>query len=143
MRDADINAPMAVKGMAVVTLSVTTLDRDLARKLEPRAPTPSKRITTISSLAALGIPTGELAAPMISALNDMELAKILETASKASASSAGYIMLRLPLEIPDLFKKWLESHYPNRTDLLSLARQTRGGAMYDLQWGQKAIEGGP
>ena len=79
LRDADIIAPMAAKGMAVVTLSVTTLDRDLARKLEPRAPTPSKRITAISSLAALGIPTSVLAAPMIPALNDMELEKILET----------------------------------------------------------------
>ena len=135
---------MAAKGMAVVTLWVTTLDQDLARKLELRAPTPSKRITTISSLAALGIPTGVLAAPMISALNDMELEKILETASKAGASSAGCIMLRLPLKISDLSKEWLESHYLNPADhLLSLVRQTRGGAMYDPRWGQRAVGFGP
>ena len=144
LRDADIIAPMAAKGMAVVTLSVTTLDRDLARKLEPRAPTPSKRITAISSLAALGIPTGVLAAPMIPALNDMELEKILETASRAGASGAGYVMLRLPLEISDLFKEWLEIHYPDRANhVLSLVRQTRRGAMYDSRWGQRAVGSGP
>ena len=144
LRDADIIAPMAARGMAVVTLSVTTLDRDLARKLEPRAPTPSKRITAISSLAALGIPTGVLAAPMIPALNDMELEKILETASRAGASGAGYVMLRLPLEISDLFKEWLENHYPDRANhVLSLVRQTRRGAMYDSRWGQRAVGSGP
>ena len=144
LRDADIIAPMAAKGMAVVTLSVTTLDRELARKLEPRAPTPSKRITAISSLAALGIPTGVLAAPMIPALNDMELEKILETASRAGASGAGYVMLRLPLEISDLFKEWLENHYPDRANhVLSLVRQTRRGAMYDSRWGQRAVGSGP
>ena len=144
LRDADIIAPMAAKGMAVVTLSVTTLDRELARKLEPRAPTPSKRITAISSLAALGIPTSVLAAPMIPALNDMELEKILETASRAGASGAGYVMLRLPLEISDLFKEWLENHYPDRANhVLSLVRQTRRGAMYDSRWGQRAVGSGP
>ena len=133
LRDADIIAPMAEKGMAVVTLSVTTLDRDLARKLEPRAPTPPKRLAAIGTLAAHGIPTSVLTAPMIPALNDMELERILEAAAKAGASGAGYVLLRLPLEIADLFKEWLETHYPDKADhVLSLVRQTRDGAMYDL-----------
>ena len=81
---------------------------------------------------------------MIPALNDMELEKILETASKAGASGAGYVMLRLPLEISDLFKEWLENHYPDRANhVLSLVRQTRGGAMYDSRWGQRAVGSGP
>ena len=125
--------------MAVVTLSVTTLDRDLARKLEPRAPTPPKRLAAIGTLAALGIPTGVLAAPMIPALNDMELERILEAAAKAGASGAGYVLLRLPLEIADLFKEWLETHYPDKADHVpSLVRQTRDGAIYDSRWGQRA-----
>lgn len=144
LRDADIIAPMAEKGMAVVTLSVTTLDRDLARKLEPRAPTPPKRLAAIGTLAALGIPTGVLTAPMIPALNDMELERILEAAAKAGASGAGYVLLRLPLEIADLFKEWLETHYPDKADhVLSLVRQTRDGAMYDSRWGQRAVGFGP
>ena len=144
LRDADIIAPMAEKGMAVVTLSVTTLDRDLARKLEPRAPTPPKRLAAIGTLAALGIPTGVLTAPMIPALNDMELERILEAAAKAGASGAGYVLLRLPLEIADLFKEWLETHYPDKADhVLSLVKQTRDGAMYDSRWGQRAVGSGP
>ena len=144
LRDADIIAPMAEKGMAVVTLSVTTLDRDLARKLEPRAPTPPKRLAAIGTLAALGIPTGVLTAPMIPALNDMELERILEAAAKAGASGAGYVLLRLPLEIADLFKEWLETHYPDKADhVLSLVEQTRDGAMYDSRWGQRAVGSGP
>ena len=144
LRDADIIAPMAEKGMAVVTLSVTTLDRDLARKLEPRAPTPPKRLAAIGTLAALRIPTGVLTAPMIPALNDMELERILEAAAKAGASGAGYVLLRLPLEIADLFKEWLETHYPDKADhVLSLVRQTRDGAMYDSRWGQRAVGSGP
>lgn len=144
LRDADIIAPMAERGMAAVTLSVTTLDRELARKLEPRAPTPPKRLAAISSLAALGIPVGILAAPMIPALNDMELENILETGAKAGASGAGYVLLRLPLEISDLFGEWLATHYPDRAEhVLSLVRQTRGGAMYDSRWGQRAVGSGP
>lgn len=144
LRDADIIAPMAEKGMAVVTLSVTTLDRDLARKLEPRAPTPPKRLAAIGSLAALGIPTGVLAAPMIPALNDMELERILEAAAKAGASGAGYVLLRLPLEISDLFREWLESHFPDKAaHVMSMVKQTRGGAMYDSRWGQRAVGSGP
>ena len=106
--------------MAVVTLSVTTLDRDLARKLEPRAPTPPKRLAAIGTLAALRIPTGVLTAPMIPALNDMELERILEAAAKAGASGAGYVLLRLPLEIADLFKEWLETHYPDKAITFSV-----------------------
>jgi DNA repair photolyase len=144
LRDADIIAPMAAKGMAVVTLSVTTLDRDLARKLEPRAPTPPKRLAAIGSLAALGVPVGVLAAPMIPALNDEELESILAAAAKAGATVAGYVLLRLPLEIADLFREWLEAHFPNKADhVLSLVRQSRGGAMYDSRWGQRAVGSGP
>ena len=144
LRDADIIGPMAAKGMAVVTLSVTTLDRNLARKLEPRAPTPSKRLAAIGSLSALGIPTGVLAAPMIPSLNDMELEKILESAARAGATGAGYVMLRLPLEIADLFREWLETHFPDKAaHVLNLVKQTRGGVMYDSRWGQRAVGSGP
>ena len=144
LRDADIIGPMAAKGMAVVTLSVTTLDRDLARKLEPRAPTPAKRLAAIGTLSALGIPTGVLAAPMIPALNDMELEKILESAARAGATGAGYVMLRLPLEITDLFREWLETHFPDKAaHVLNLVKQTRGGAMYNSGWGQRAVGSGP
>jgi len=137
-RDIDILAPMAAQNLAMVTVSVTTLDRSLARRMEPRAATPGKRLAAIRALAAAGIPVSVLAAPMIPALNDAELESILAAATEAGASSAGYTLLRLPLEIRDLFVEWLKANYPDRAShVMSLVRDTRGGADYDSSWGQR------
>lgn len=144
LRDSDIIGPMAAKGLAVVTVSVTTLNRDLARKLEPRAPIPRKRLAAINSLGALGIPVGVLVAPLIPALNDMELENILTAATEAGASSAGYVLLRLPGEIASLFREWLEAHFPDKaTRVLNLIKETRGGTIYDSRWGQRMSGSGP
>ncbi len=138
VRDLDLLAPMAEAGLVRVLLSVTTLDRDLARRLEPRAPTPARRLAAVRELAAAGVPTGVLAAPMIPALNDAELEAILEAAAAAGAATAGYVLLRLPLEIKTLFEEWLEAHYPDRkARVLKLVRETRGGQLYDPAWGTR------
>jgi DNA repair photolyase len=135
-RDIDILAPMAARQLAMVTLSITTLDRSLARRMEPRAATPAKRLDAIRTLSAVGIPVSVLAAPMIPALNDAELEAILAAAAKAGACSAGYTLLRLPLEIRDLFVEWLAANNPERAShVMSLVRATRGGADYDSRWG--------
>ncbi len=137
-RDLDIIAPMAADGLAAVTISVTTLDRTLARRMEPRAATPLKRLAAIRMLADAGVPAGVLAAPMIPALNDAELEMILAAAKEAGAAYADYTLLRLPLEIRDLFVEWLEAHYPDRAGhVMALVRDTRGGADYDSAWGQR------
>jgi len=137
-RDIDILAPMAEKRLAHVFVSVTTLDRELARKLEPRAATPPRRLQTIRALAAAGIPVGVMAAPMIPALNDHELEHILEAATQAGASAGSYIVLRLPLEIKDLFVEWLEAHAPGRAKhVLDLVRDMRGGELYESTFGRR------
>ncbi len=138
LRDLDILAPMAARGLARVMVSVTTLDRDLARRLEPRAPTPALRLEAIRRLAEAGVPTGVLAAPMIPALNDSELEAILEAAADAGAEAAGYVLLRLPLEIKQLFEEWLDAHFPDRkAKVLKLVRETRGGRLYDATFGRR------
>ena len=138
LRDLDILAPMAKKGLAQVFLSVTTLDRDLSRHLEPRAATPPRRLEAIARLTAAGVPSGVMAAPMIPALNDHELEAILSACAERGATSAGYILLRLPLEIKDLFTEWLQTHAPDRADrVLSLVRQTRDGALYTAEFGKR------
>lgn len=138
VRDLDIIAPLAAQGLAMVSVSVTTLDRKLARQLEPRAPTPPKRIEAIRLLSSAGVPTCVLAAPMIPALNDMELEAILTEAKDAGASYADYTLLRLPLEIRDLFVEWLETHYPDRArHVMMLVRDTRNGADYNSAWKQR------
>jgi DNA repair photolyase len=143
VRDLDIIAPMARDGLAMVSVSVTTLDRVLARQLEPRAPTPPKRLEAIGKLSAAGVPTCVLAAPMIPALNDNELESILAAGREAGARYADYTLLRLPLEIRDLFVEWLEAHYPDRTrHVMGLVRDTRGGADYDSGWGQRRTGSG-
>ena len=138
LRDLDILAPMAAARLARVHVSVTTLDPTLARKLEPRAPRPRLRVEAIARLAEAGVPAGVLAAPMIPALNDDELEAILETCAGAGARTAGYILLRLPLEVKALFIEWLEAHFPERKKrVLGLLRQTRGGKLYDPRWGKR------
>jgi DNA repair photolyase len=144
LRDLDILARMAQRGLVDATISVTTLDPDLARKLEPRAPTPPRRLAAIEALAAAGISTGVLAAPMIPALNDQELEAILAAAAQRGAARAGYVLLRLPLEIKDLFREWLEAHVPDRAEhVLSLVRETREGKLYQSQFGTRMRGTGP
>jgi DNA repair photolyase len=143
-RDIDILAEMAASHLAVVTVSVTTLDRALARVMEPRAATPQRRLETIAALAKAGIPTGVLSAPMIPALNDSEMEDILAAAKDAGAVTAGYTMLRLPLELKALFKEWLETHVPGKAShVLSLVAQSHGGKLYDSAWGKRMIGYGP
>lgn len=138
LRDLDILGPMAERGLAQVCVSVTTLDRKLANRLEPRAASPAKRIETIRALSEAGVHTGVMAAPMIPGLNDQELETILQTARQAGAHMASYILLRLPLEIKDLFVEWLETHAPDKAQhVMSLVHQTRGGRAYTSEFGQR------
>ncbi|MGE0421147.1 MAG: PA0069 family radical SAM protein [Reyranellaceae bacterium] len=137
-RDIDILAPMARKNLVQVFLSVTTLDRHLANIMEPRASTPTKRLTAMRTLNEAGVPCGVMAAPMIPAINDHEMEAILEAAHQAGAQRAGYTVLRLPLEIAQLFEEWLREHFPDRAErVLSLVKQMRGGKIYDSDWGQR------
>ncbi|HWI26906.1 MAG TPA: PA0069 family radical SAM protein, partial [Stellaceae bacterium] len=139
-RDIDILAPMAAKGLATVAISVTTLDRELARRLEPRAATPQRRLDTIRALSSAGIPVSVLASPMIPALNDHELEHILEAAHEAGARGAGYILLRLPLELTALFEEWLETHAPGKAKhVMSLIRQSRDGKTYRAEFGTRMV----
>ena len=143
-RDIDILAPMAERGLAKVAISVTTLDPRLARNMEPRAATSTKRLQTIRLLAEAGIPVTVLAAPIIPALNDHEIEGILRAAYAAGAREAGYVLLRLPHELKGLVRDWLAEHYPDRMKhILSLVEETRGGKLYDAEWSQRQTGIGP
>jgi DNA repair photolyase len=143
-RDIDILAPMAAEGLAKVALSVTTLDRKLARIMEPRAATPERRLDALRALSAAGIPTTVMTAPIIPALNDDEMESILAAAAGAGATQAGYTLLRLPLEIKDLFREWLEAQVPDRAKhVMSLVRSMRGGKDYDSKWATRMTGTGP
>ena len=138
VRDLDILGPMAAAGLAKVCVSVTTLERGLARVMEPRAPAPVKRLAAIRKLAGAGVPSGVMAAPMIPALNDSELEAILEAGAEAGAKLAGYVLLRLPLELKELFEEWLEAHFPERKErVLNQLRAARGGRLYESRWGER------
>ncbi|THF50923.1 PA0069 family radical SAM protein [Allorhizobium terrae] len=144
LRDIDILAPMAEKGLAKVSLSVTTLDRKLARTMEPRAATPTKRLEAIRGLREAGIPTSVLVSPLIPALNDHELERILDAAQAAGATEASYILLRLPLEVSPLFRDWLLQHYPDRyRHVMSLVRSMRDGKDYDADFSRRMKGTGP
>ncbi|HWD50431.1 MAG TPA: PA0069 family radical SAM protein [Rhizomicrobium sp.] len=144
LRDIDILAPMAEAGLAKVALSITTLNRQLARTMEPRASTPPKRLDAIRQLTEVGIPTAVMFAPVIPALNDEEMEHVLEAAKAAGARSAGYVLLRLPLEIKDLFREWLEANVPDRAKhVMSLVRSMRGGKDYDANWNTRMRGTGP
>ena len=137
-RDIDLLHDMAGQGLVSVAVSVTTLDRDLKRAMEPRTPDGAARLQTVARLSDAGIPTSVLVAPVIPALNDCELETILAAAADAGAVSAGWILLRLPMEIKDLFEEWLLEHYPDRAEhVMSLIRQSRGGAAYDTRFGHR------
>ncbi|HQU15856.1 MAG: radical SAM protein [Chromatiales bacterium 21-64-14] len=135
-RDLDLLADLARDGLAEVMVSVTTLDRNLARRLEPRAAAPQRRVETLRRLNAAGIPAGVLVAPVIPMLTDAELEAVLEACAAAGARRAGYVLLRLPLEVKALFEEWLEQHEPLKAQrVMSRVRDTRGGRTYDPRFG--------
>ncbi len=137
-RDIDVLAPMAAQGLVKVALSVTTLDGRLARRMEPRAPRPKRRLEAMRALSRAGIPTGVMVAPLIPALNDPEIEAILEAAAEAGAREAGYILLRLPHEIKHLFREWLDQHAPHRAArIMRLVREMRGGRDYDATFHER------
>lgn len=137
-RDLDLLAEMAAQNLASVCLSVTTLDRHLARKLEPRATAPQRRLETLSRLRDAGIPAGVMVAPLIPILTDYELEAIVTAAHAAGAQSAEYILLRLPLEVADLFEEWLQQHYPLKAEhVMNRIKDTRGGKTYDASFHQR------
>ncbi len=137
-RDLDILADMAKQDLATVMVSVTTLDDTLKRSLEPRAPSSWVRLRTVHALAMQGVPVGVLTAPIIPMVNDAEMEKILEHAAEAGAACAGYVLLRLPYELKDLFREWLAAHMPLKAEhVMSLIRQSRGGKEYDSQFGTR------
>lgn len=144
LRDLDILQSMAERGLVKVAISVTTLDRNLARTMEPRASTPDKRLEAVETLSNAGVATSVMVAPVVPGLTDAEIERILERASVAGAREAGYVLLRLPLEIGELFVEWLRANCPDRADrVLSLMRQTRGGKLYDAQWHGRMEGDGP
>ncbi|RWK10106.1 PA0069 family radical SAM protein [Mesorhizobium sp.] len=143
-RDIDILSRMAERGLAKVALSVTTLDRMLARTMEPRASTPTKRLEAIRQLSDAGVPASVMVAPIVPGLNDAELERILDSARAAGAREAGYVILRLPLEVAPIFKDWLLRHYPDRyRHVMSLIRSMRDGKDYDSEWGKRMKGAGP
>lgn len=143
-RDIDILSRMAERGLAKVALSVTTLDRMLARTMEPRASTPTKRLEAIRQLSDAGIPASVMVAPIIPGLTDPEMERILDSARAAGAREAGYVVLRLPLEVAPIFKDWLLRHYPDRyRHVMSLIRSMRDGKDYDSEWGKRMKGAGP
>ncbi len=144
VRDADILSRMAARGLAKVAISVTTLDRSVARKMEPRAATPPRRLEAIRQLAEAGIPVSVLTAPIIPALNDSEIEAILEAARDAGASEAGYVLLRLPLELKELFREWLSTEFPDRAArVIAILRSMHGGKDYVSQFGLRQRGNGP
>jgi DNA repair photolyase len=144
LRDLDILARMARRNLVKVALSVTTLDAKLARVMEPRAATPPRRLDALRQLCAAGVPVSVMVAPVIPALNDTEIERILDAAAAIGVKEAGYVLLRLPLEVRDLFREWLMANFPDRyRHVFKLIRETRGGKDYDSTWGRRMTGGGP
>jgi DNA repair photolyase len=144
LRDIDILARLAKRDLVKVAISVTTLDRHIARKMEPRAATPGKRLDAIAGLAAAGVPVAVMVAPIIPALNDSEIESILATARRAGAAEAGYVLLRLPLELKALFREWLATEFPERAQrVINLLRSMHGGKDYTPEWRTRQRGKGP
>src|SRR5208337_4273260 len=144
LRDLDILSDMARDGLVKVFVSVTTLDRALARKMEPGAPTPEKRLEAIGKLNEASVPAGVMVAPVIPAINDSEIETILARAHAAGAREGGYVVLRLPLELRDIFREWLQVHYPDRLKrAVSLMQSMREGKDYEAKWGRRMAGSGP
>lgn len=138
VRDIELLSEMARDNLTAVTVSVTTLDADIKRTLEPRAAAPQARLKVIRALADAGIPVGVMVAPVVPAITDHEMERILKAAVAAGARSAGYVLLRLPYEVKHLFKEWLAQHYPQRAQhVMSLVRDARGGRENDAQFGTR------
>lgn len=137
-RDIDVLQELAAHDAAVVMLSITTLDPEVARRMEPRASHPRDRLKAIERLAAAGIPVGVMVAPVVPAITDHEMPKILEAAAAAGARTAGYVVMRLPGAVAGLFERWLEEHFPDRKDkVLNRVRDLRGGQLYDPRFGSR------
>ena len=137
-RDVDILAEMAQDNLATVFVTLTTLDNELKRSLEPRAASPAARLKAMETLAKAGVPVGVMTAPIIPMINDAEMERILERAAAAGASGAGYVLLRLPWQLKDLFREWLATHYPLKAaHVMSLINQSRGGKDYDSGFGTR------
>jgi DNA repair photolyase len=144
MRDIDILARMAERKLVKVAVSVTTLDPKLARTMEPRASTPSRRLEALRQLSLAGIPTSVMVAPVIPAINDADIERILDACAAAGVQGAGYVMLRLPLEVRDLFREWMIANFPDRyRHVFALIREMRGGKDYDSTWGTRMKGSGP
>ncbi len=144
MRDIDILSRMAKRNLVKVAISVTSLDPRLARTMEPRASTPIRRLEALRMLSEAGIPTTVMVAPVIPALNDCEIERILDAAAHAGVREANYVLLRLPLEVRDLFREWLMANYPDRyRHVFTLIRDMRNGRDYDSQWGTRMKGAGP
>jgi DNA repair photolyase len=144
LRDLDILTRMAQRNLVKVALSVTTLDPKLARLMEPRAATPPRRLDALRQLAAAGVPTAVMVAPVIPAINDSEIERILDTAAALGVKGAGYVLLRLPLEVRDIFREWLMAHFPDRyRHVFKLVRDMRGGKDYDATFGTRMTGSGP
>jgi DNA repair photolyase len=144
LRDLDILQPMAAKGLVKVAISLTTLDSDLARRMEPRASTPMKRLSALEILSKAGIPSVVMLGPIIPGLNDAEIENILKAARNAGVKEAGYTMLRLPLEVKEIFKDWLEKEYPDRAaKVMALVKSVRGGKENDPNFGTRMAGQGP
>jgi len=144
LRDLDLLTSMAADGLVKVFVSVTTVDRGLARRMEPRAPTPERRLEAIEKLAAAGVPVGVMAAPIIPAVNDGEIETILTRAYAAGAREAGYVALRLPLELRESFREWLAVNFPDKLKrAITLTQSMHGGKDYESQWGRRMAGSGP
>jgi DNA repair photolyase len=144
LRDLDILTRMARRNLTKVALSVTTLDPKLARVMEPRAATPVRRLETLRQLSQAGVPTSVMVAPVIPAINDAEIERILDAAAALGVQEAGYVLLRLPLEVRDLFREWLMANFPDRyRHVFKLVRDMRGGKDYDSKWGERQTGTGP
>jgi len=144
MRDIDILARLAERGLARAAVSITTLDRRIARVMEPRAATPQRRLEAVRVLTQAGVPTTVMMAPIVPAITDNEIEAVLQACAEAGASAAGYVVLRLPLEIKDLFCEWLAEHFPDRAArVMSLVRSMRNGRDYDPEWGKRQKGEGP
>ena len=144
LRDIDILSRMAKRNLVKVALSVTTLDRRLARAMEPRAATPQRRLDALRLLSEAGVPTTVMVAPVIPALNEPEIERILDAAAAAGVREAGYVLLRLPLEVKEVFEEFLKRDYPDRAKhVLSIIKTMRGGKEYDSTWGKRMTGEGP
>lgn len=144
IRDLDLLSELAKLGLVKVAISMTSMDHKLSRRMEPRASSPARRLEAIRLLSEAGVPVAVFASPMIPAINDMELERILDAAAAQGASSAQMILLRLPGEVRDVFREWLLRHFPDRVrHVLSLVRDTRGGKDYDSRWGTRMTGEGP